>query len=67
MSISITIDIHCDRCHDWSGPANGFDHVRTVREARAAARRCGWIRTRATVEPFSDEKLRLLDLCPRCQ
>ena len=59
MSVSITVDVHCDNCQDWIGPATGLDHPRTVSEARRLARRQGWIRTRVRLKAFGDEMPRL--------
>lgn len=56
MSISYTVDIHCDRCTDW---IQGITSAKpnTVRRSLAEAKREGWSRNTKSV---------YTDLCPSC-
>ena len=56
MSISYTVDVHCDRCGDW---VRGITSPKpnTAKLALAVAKKAGWSR---------DVKSPLTDLCPHC-
>lgn len=55
MSLSYTVDVHCDRCYHWAGGVTGPKPE--ARKALAAAKKEGWSRNvRSTYT----------DLCPKC-
>ena len=61
MSITITTDVFCDCCGEWTAGTTGPDQ--NSRGARELARMAGWIRTRDKSR-FDGETV---DLCPECQ
>lgn len=57
MSLSYTIDVHCDRCGNWISGVTVDKPQGNVRKALAVARRAGWSR---------DTKSLYTDVCPAC-
>jgi hypothetical protein len=57
VSITITTDVFCDGCADWTHGTTGPSP--NAREARRAAKRCGWARVKGP-------GVEMLDLCPEC-
>lgn len=64
MSITVTHDVFCDGCGNWTeGVTNG-----TATEVRAVAKARGWERRRtAPSRPHRSGPAQLIDLCPECQ
>lgn len=58
MSITVTTDVHCDRCPQWTSGVSGRLVARAT-EARKVAAGQGWTRRR-------DNDGELVDLCPAC-
>lgn len=56
MTISYTVDIHCDRCGEWMHGVT-TPKPNTARLVLAKAKKVGWSR---------DTKTRFTDLCPTC-
>mgnify|MGYP000291181828 FL=1 len=57
MSTSYTVDIHCDRCGNWSHGAIGPKPSGLATKALKAAKKNGWSR---------DVNSTYTDLCPAC-
>jgi len=56
MSVTITVDITCDKCGQW---IHCYVGKPTARKAREIAKRYGWTTVRSKVK-------RNNDLCPKC-
>jgi len=59
MSITITTDIFCDSCQDWTDGACGGGGMTQTQEARRNAKRKGWV--------YKKIDGKMVDVCPDCQ
>lgn len=57
MSTSYTVDIHCDRCANWTYGATGPKPQGLATKAVKAAKKLGWSRCTKSI---------YTDLCPNC-
>lgn len=58
MSITVTTDVFCNNCTDWTEGVSGRDFA-DPKAARKHAKQNGWISI------YRDKKL--IDLCPACK